>query len=65
MDTENTASLTAPCEFFEWDYFYYGRGNLHPGGFPTKDRPDCDRSGKVCLRDVGISLGPRVDLRVQ
>jgi len=36
MDTENTPSLAAPCEFLEGHNFSYGRGDFHPRGFPTK-----------------------------
>ena len=62
--TENPPGLAAPCEFLEGHDFSYGRGDFHPCGFPTKDRPYCDRSDEVCLRDVGIPLGPGIYLRV-
>jgi hypothetical protein len=29
MDTENTPSLAAPCEFLETDHSPYGRGDFH------------------------------------
>ena len=57
MDTENTSSLTAPCEFLEVHNFSYGRGDFHPCGFPTKDRPDCDRSDKVAFAMSGFHWG--------